>query len=170
MIEAHAGQKRKTDDSPYVVHPIMTALKLAKYKFPEEVVAAGLLHDVLEDTTYPTAKIKKELGNRVLKIIQAVSEDKNMSSWEERKLKYITQVKKNGVAAKAVSIADKIHNLESILAGHKVMGKKIWNKFTRGKDKKIWLESKMLAMFKSTWRHPLISEYAKLIKQVKKLS
>ncbi len=170
MLEAHAGQKRKTDDSPYVVHPIMTAIKLAKHKFPDEVIAAGLLHDVLEDTKYPAAKIKKELGDKVLKIVQTVSEDKSLPSWEERKLKYIARVKAGNSAAKAVSIADKIHNLESILAGHRTMGAKIWNKFTRGKNKKIWLESQMLKMFKSNWKHPMINEYTKLIKQVKKLS
>lgn len=169
MLEAHAGQHRKTDNSPYVVHPIMVAIKLAKAGFGDKIIAAGLLHDVLEDTKYPEIKIKKELGNEVLKIVQAVSEDKNLPSWEERKSKYLKQVAKSSLSAKAVSIADKIHNLESILASYQIMGNKLWGKFTRGKEQKIKLEKELLKMFKKNWHHPLINEYAKLIKQVEKL-
>lgn len=169
MLEAHAGQVRKTDNSPYFVHPIMVALKLAKYKFPDEVIAAGLLHDVLEDTKFPASRIKKEVGIKVLQMVQALSEDKALPNWEERKIKYLNQVAKSSLAIKAVSLADKIHNLESILDGYAVMGKKLWSKFTRGKEQKIKMEKTLLKMFKKNWRHPLINEYAKLINKVAKL-
>nr|HPM28652.1 HD domain-containing protein [Candidatus Portnoybacteria bacterium] len=50
IVTAHANQKRKNDGSPYVVHPLMVAIKLMKYNFSDEVIAAALVHDVLEDT------------------------------------------------------------------------------------------------------------------------
>ncbi|HUR27951.1 MAG TPA: HD domain-containing protein, partial [Planctomycetota bacterium] len=49
-IAAHAGHSRKGDDSsPYVTHPMHVALMLARFGLDDEVIAAGLLHDVAED-------------------------------------------------------------------------------------------------------------------------
>jgi guanosine-3',5'-bis(diphosphate) 3'-pyrophosphohydrolase len=48
----HKDQKRKVDNLPYIVHPVMVALKLAKYGFDDVVIAAALVHDILEDTDF----------------------------------------------------------------------------------------------------------------------
>ncbi len=168
MLVAHGQQKRKTDGSLYVIHPMMVAAKLAKLEFPDEVVAAAMIHDVLEDTDYPEQKLRQELGDKVVDIILPLSEDKSLE-WEDRKQKYIEAVKNASPETKAVSIADKIHNLENIIVTHQTMGADIWTKFNRGKDKKMWFEQEMLKAFKSSWHHPMIAEYEKLIEQVEKL-
>lgn len=169
MLQAHGQQVRKTDGSPYIVHPMMVAKKLARLGFSDEVIAAAFIHDVLEDTDYPEKKLRQELGDKVVNIILPLSEDKKLE-WEERKQKYITDVKNAGPATKAVSIADKIHNLESVIETHKTMGPAIWTKFNRGKEQKIWFEREMLKAFQESWDHPMIAEYEKLIKQVEKLN
>lgn len=58
-VEAHQNQTRKGDDLPFIIHPFMVALKLAKYNFSDTVVAAALAHNVLEDTDYSEEKLKK---------------------------------------------------------------------------------------------------------------
>lgn len=169
MLVAHGNQTRKTDGSPYINHPQAVAAILQKYSFSDTVIAAGLCHDVLEDTNYPPAQLKKELGNEVFEIVESLSEDKSLT-WETRKEKYIEQIKNSSVEAKAVSICDKIHNLESLINTHAKMGTNIWTKFNRGKEKKMWFETAMLKMFQDNWSHPLIAKYANLLQEAKKLN
>lgn len=169
---AHSQQKRKVDDSPYVVHPFMVAMKLAGYGFSDKVIAAALVHDVLEDTSFSAEELRRQLGDEVWDIIKIVAEDKKNAdlAWEERKQGYIEAVRAGSEESKAVSLADKIHNLENLLANYEKFGPGIWEKFNRGKKEKLWFEEEMLKVFKETWRHPMISEYEELISQERGLS
>ncbi len=110
-MKAHDGQTRKTDGSPYIIHPIMVSQLLATYGVDEDVLVAALLHDVLEDTAIEPAEIVAVAGQGPLRIIEAVSEDKALP-WEARKEAYIRQVVASGQAVWFVSVADKIHNAE----------------------------------------------------------
>ncbi len=167
-VIAHKKQVRKTDNSPYVVHPISVAFKLMQNKFSDKIVAAALVHDVLEDTDFSVEKLEKELGKDVLSIVEGVSEKKGLS-WEERKKEYIKSVRNGSEDIKAVSIADKIHNAKSLIAFHKKYGAKTWDKFSRKKEVKLWFENEMLKMFQEAWDHPLIKEYEILVKKMNKL-
>lgn len=68
-----------------------------------------------------------------------------------------------------MAVANKIHNLESLLITYKVQGSELWKKFNRGKEQKLWFEKEVLKMLKETWKHPLIKEYERLINQETKL-
>ena len=138
-LNAHSGQKRKDDNSPYIAHPFMVAIKLAQNGFSEEIIAAALVHDVLEDTNVSENDLRKELGETILNVVKTLSEDKSLP-WEERKKKYIESVRNGSEGAKAVSISDKIHNAEGVLAAYELEGPKIWKYFNRGRDSKIWFE------------------------------
>jgi len=163
-LSAHANQARKADGSPYIIHPIMVAMKLAQHGFSETVIAAALCHDVLEDTDVPEVTLRKELGDEVVDIIIAVSNDDSLP-WEEKKLAYIESVRNGPDGAKAVCIADKMHNMESLLVAYDQQGSELWSKFNRGKNKKVWFEKKVLAMLKQSWDHPLLKEYETLIER-----
>jgi len=167
-VAAHKDQTRKGDDLPYIIHPFMVAIKLAKYNFPDTVIAAALTHDVLEDTEFPEDKLMDELGDEVLEIIKAVTNDDSLP-WEEKKSKYVETVRNGSDGAKAVAVADKIHNLESLLIAYEAQGSELWKKFNRGKEQKLWFEIEVLKMLKETWQHPLIEEYEKLLEQEKEL-
>lgn len=168
-VDAHKAQVRKTDASPYIVHPFMVALMLTKNGFSDEIVAVGLVHDVLEDSTIPLEQLREELGEEIVEIVRAVTEDTSLP-WEERKQKYVEAVRTADIGAKAVSLCDKIHNLECLIAGHEIQGPAIWQKFNRGKEMKLWFEESMLKMFKETWQHPLIDRYESLVEKVKALT
>lgn len=167
-VIAHDKQTRKSDGSPYIVHPFMTALKLLQNNFSDIIISAALVHDVLEDTDFSEKKLRETLGDEVLQIVKAVSEDKALP-WEERKKQYIETVRNAPKGTKAVSIADKIHNLESLMAAHTDQGPEIWNKFNRGKEQKLWFEKEVLKMFKATWQHTLVDEYEALLNKVENL-
>lgn len=167
-VTAHAAQKRKDDDSPYVVHPFMVALMLARRGWSEETVAAALVHDVLEDTDYSEAKLREEMGPAVMAIVDAVTNDDALS-WEDKKKKYIETVRAGSREAKAVATADKIHNAESLIAAHEAQGPDIWKHFNAGREKKLWFENAMLAMLNESWDDPLVGEYAALVERMNAL-
>lgn len=167
-VVAHSGQMRKGDDLPYIIHPFMVALKLAAYNFSNEIIAAALVHDVLEDTDFGQEKLKEELGEEVLEIVKSVTNDDTLP-WEEKKKRYIETVRSGSVGVKAVAVADKIHNLESIMIAYTEQGPEVWKRFNRGREDKIWFEEEVLKMLKETWQHPLIKEYEHLLEQEKSL-
>lgn len=164
-LAAHAQQVRKTDDSPYIVHPVMVALLLARHGFEEPVIAAALVHDVLEDTNVAEGTLRRELGDEIADLVKTVSEDKTLP-WEERKRAYIQHVRVGSEGAKAISVADKIHNLQSLLAGHAQQGSSVWEKFNRGKEEKLWFEREMLRALQENWHHPLVDEYARSVERM----
>jgi (p)ppGpp synthase/HD superfamily hydrolase len=168
-VVAHKDQVRKSDGSPYVVHPIMCAMLLQRHGFPEVVVAATLVHDVLEDTPVTEEELRRELGNEVVDLVCMVTEDKSLE-WRARKERYVDMVRNTSEGVKAVSLADKIHNMCSLLDAYEAEGPMLWGKFNRGKEDKLWFEESMLAMFRETWDHPLIEEYAVLIEKMHALT
>lgn len=163
-IEAHAGQMRK-DGPPYILHPFMVALLLEKHGFSDIVIAAALTHDVLEDTNVSEEELRAALGEEVVSLVKTVSYDKSLS-WEDKRVKYIESVRQGSDGAKAICIADKIHNAESLLIAYEKEGADVWKHFNRGKDKKVWFESEMLKMFQEMWTHPLVEEYASLVEKM----
>jgi len=167
-VLAHEGKTRKGDGLPYIIHPFMVALKLAKYNFSDTIIAAALTHDVLEDTEFPEDKLRDEIGEEVLEIVKTVTNDDSLP-WEEKKKKYVETVRNGSEGVKAVAVADKIHNLESLLIAHAEQGPELWKKFNRGKEQKLWFENEVLKMLKETWQHPLIEEYEHLLNQEKEL-
>ena len=166
--QMHDGQLRKETPIPYITHPVAVALNLAKHGFAENVIAAALVHDVLEDTNMTRALLEKELGVEVVTIVMSLSEDKSLP-WEERKRNYIETIRSSDANVKAVSIADKIHNAESMLIAYSIQGENLWQMFARGKQQQQWFMNELLAMFEETWDHPLNSEYRKLVEAICRL-
>src|SRR3954469_9106427 len=73
--ERHAGQRRAADSAPFVLHPLEVAALLHTTGAPDHVVAAGMLHDVLEKTDTDSADIEVRCGRRVSDLVEAVSEN-----------------------------------------------------------------------------------------------
>jgi (p)ppGpp synthase/HD superfamily hydrolase len=166
--QAHKDQVRKQDGSPYIVHPMMVAKILSDHGFSAEVVAAGLVHDVLEDTVVTEDELRAELGDEVTDIVTAVSEDKDLP-WEKRKEQYVEAVVSAGEAVWAVSVADKIHNAESLSMHYQKVGSAVWQVFNRGKEKKVWFERLLLTKLREVWHHPLLDEYGRLVEELESL-
>lgn len=87
--KAHAGQNRKGTDIPYIMHPFHVALILDRHGYPEDVVIAGVLHDVLEDTDHAEASLRAEFGDEVVRLVKSVTEVKTEGGtkrpWRVRK-------------------------------------------------------------------------------------
>jgi (p)ppGpp synthase/HD superfamily hydrolase len=106
--ESHSGQTRDIDDIPFVTHPVEVACLLYEAGYPDEVVAAGVLHDVLEDTDTEPADIAERFGSEVSELVRAVSDDPSIADDAERKAALRRQVGQAGERAAAIFAADKV--------------------------------------------------------------
>lgn len=138
-IKAHHGQMRKSDlEKPMIIHPINVANILAEYGFDDNVVSAGYLHDVVEDTKYEINDIKEKFGDDIASLVFNASEpDKNLS-WEERKTHTIQNTKKLNLRHKAVICADKISNLEDLRIISEIKQKYDFSSFKKGQKEQKW--------------------------------
>jgi (p)ppGpp synthase/HD superfamily hydrolase len=104
----HAGQRRDVDDLPFVTHPVEVACLLHEAGYSDEVVAAGVLHDVLEDTDAELSELEAHFGSRVAELVAAVSDDSAIEDHGERKAALRRQVALAGECAAVVFAADKV--------------------------------------------------------------
>lgn len=118
-LEAHEGQKRASGE-PYIIHPIHAALTLADMSLPVCIIAAGLLHDVPEDTAHTLDEIEKEFGPEITKLVAGITK---LGKIKYRGIeRYIENLRKMFLAmaedARVVVIkfADRLHNLETLSA------------------------------------------------------
>jgi (p)ppGpp synthase/HD superfamily hydrolase len=155
--KAHNGQFRKTDLSvPYIYHPISVGVILLRAGFSEEVVIAGILHDVIEDCGVTAEEVLSIFGSSVTNMILAVSEDKR-DSWEKRKADYLEKIISSSSDIKAISAADKLHNIHSMI---KLIrnGGNIDNLFKRDKKTTIEHYVKYVEVLSKSWSSPLVDE------------
>ena len=138
-IKAFGNKVRKAEpEKESVLHSIDVGYKLMKYGFDDNVVAAGYLHDVVEDTDYTIEDIKNIFGDDIASLVKGATEEDRSLSWEERKQGTIKRIKNLDLRHKAVITCDKLSNTEDLLNYFGRIGKEDYSSFTRGKDKKIW--------------------------------
>ena len=114
----HVQQKRKSDGSPYINHLIEVAAlltEIAGIDDPDELSAA-ILHDILEDTDVTRDEIYKACGNRVLELVEALSDDKSLSLYERRE-KVLRVLPKKPSSVKRIKLADLCSNASAIPSG-----------------------------------------------------
>lgn len=164
---AHKNQTRKGTPVPYIIHPVMVAHLLQKYGASDTVIAAALVHDVLEDTPITLDELRSELGEDIAHIVELLSEDKSLP-WKERKNAYKENVRTGGEDVQVVSLGDKVHNLASLLDEYEERGEELWSVFNASKEDKLWFEEEMLKVF-SDLPHPLVEEYRALVGRLRAL-
>lgn len=142
--KAHKGQIRKSDkEKPMIIHPINVANILETYNYDDNVVAAGYLHDVLEDTKYKEEDLLRKFNKDIVSLVLGATEPDKSLSWEERKRHTINTIKNLDLRHKAVVCADKISNLEDIRIIFEIKGEKDFSAFKRGYDKQKWYYSEI---------------------------
>lgn len=168
---AHRGQRRKTGDVPYIAHPVAVAMLLQRMGCDETVVAAGLLHDTVEDTPVTLGQIRDQFGDEVADIVAGCTElPKGKNQWPVRKRQMIASLRDAPLAVKLVSAADKYHNLSHTLYTERTSGPALWRKFGRGKEEQAWyyrsvLDS-LLANVEQPERYPIFAMLAEIIDQL----
>lgn len=133
--EAHFGQRRKGCDVPFIVHPMEVAAIAASMTEDRHVIAAAVLHDVLEDTPSTAAAIRDLFGEDVLSLIMGDTEDKReemdpRDSWLLRKQETVDYVKNRAaLRERIVVLSDKLANLRSMARDFDRLGSALWERF-----------------------------------------
>jgi (p)ppGpp synthase/HD superfamily hydrolase len=144
---AHDGQQRKDNGAPYLTHPLRVAQLVEEASFDEEVVAAALLHDVVEDSEINLSDIARRFGPRVAEIVSALTEDGSIENYEQRKAEHRDRVEAAGPDAVAVYTADKLANLRDMRGLYAAIGERAAERFTAPLDlrARLWLEDAAMA-------------------------
>ena len=136
--QAHDGQYRKGTTIPYITHPVAVGMILMRAGYSDDLVAAGILHDTVEDTEITLEDIERQFGSQIAQIVAGCSEPDKSLSWEERKEHTIEFLKTASPEIRAAACADKLHNVRSLIDDYQRYGDEIWNRFKRGKEKQEW--------------------------------
>jgi (p)ppGpp synthase/HD superfamily hydrolase len=137
--EAHAGQRRKDDGSPYISHPVAVASVLHDAGFREQVIAAALLHDVVEDTELSSEEVAAQFCDEVAELVDVLSENEDIEDFAERKRDHREQVEEAGREAVAIYIADKLSNLNDMRGIYAEEGEAIASRFAAPLDVRVEL-------------------------------
>lgn len=142
--KAHNGQMRKSTNIPYITHPFAVGMLLQQLNCSDDVIAAGILHDTIEDTDATYEQLVQEFGEKIAKLVLAASEHDKSLPWEERKQHTIDSLKNASLEEIQIIIADKLHNLRTIREELVSQGDVVWSRFNRGKKQQHWYYSSIV--------------------------
>jgi GTP pyrophosphokinase len=117
-FEAHAGQVRESGE-PYVKHPLEVAQILTKLKLDVPSIAAGLLHDTVEDTNYTQAQIKEQFTEEIAKLVEGVTKISKIPfrSQEEKQAENFRKMivfMADDIRVVLIKLADRLHNMRTL--------------------------------------------------------
>ena len=110
----HAGQYREIDHAPFIDHGIEVGWLLRRDGQPDEVIAAGLLHDVLEKTATTSAELHRRFGANIARLVESVSDDPSLGDYKSRKRDLRDRVARADPGTRAVFAADKIAKVREL--------------------------------------------------------
>lgn len=161
--EVDQKQKRKGKDVAYVTHPIHVGFILAKAGASDEVVAAGFLHDTLEDSAEETKVTKEELiaefGQEVADLVDAVTEKNRNLSWEERKRAAMKEIALFSPNKLLVKSGDVISNTTELLSDFWNDGDATFKRFNASKQEIVHHSQEVIKTIMTAWPdNPLLPD------------
>jgi (p)ppGpp synthase/HD superfamily hydrolase len=161
---------------PYVTHLMGTMCILARLGARDEILAAALLHDYLEDVPDPDGRttIREAVGSEVLELVLEVTENKRPEledaiTWEIRKTEQLKRIGRMPEDAVLIKAADVLHNLQSLLSdldAAKEIGS-VWEKLNASPDRQLWYFESVLGATRSRLgSHTLVCELETAISRV----
>ena len=155
----HALQRRESDGAPFIEHPLEVARLLLDAGCSDVVVAAGLLHDVVEDTPVSLEELRACFGAQVATLVKAVTEDPRIQSYRRRKRMLREQVRSAGGDAALVFAADKIAKVRELACGVTARGQRVdHHRSEHGRHLRLEHYQQSLAMLQHVIpRHPLVT-------------
>jgi guanosine-3',5'-bis(diphosphate) 3'-pyrophosphohydrolase len=135
---AHAGQIRNgSGGMPYIEHPVAVAELLAAHGFDDEVLAAALLHDVVEDSAISVEQVRERFGEPVAALVEALTDDETIEPYERRKDEHRRRVAAAGPDALAIYAADKLTNVRALRGAYARQGETVDEEFKVPLDVKV---------------------------------
>ena len=135
--KAHDGMRRRKSEIPYILHPMEVAAILGTMTDDQEVIAAGLLHDVVEDAGITIEALGEKFGKRVMELVASETENKREDlppedTWRIRKEESLEDLRRtDDIGVLMVWMGDKLANMRAIYRDWKVEGNAMWQRFNQ---------------------------------------
>jgi (p)ppGpp synthase/HD superfamily hydrolase len=174
----HAGQRRKGGEIPYLSHLLGVSALVIEDGGSEDEAIAALLHDAVEDQggMERLAEIRDRYGDEVAYIVEKCSDSdgSEKSPWRGRKERYIAALREErSPSVHRVSVADKVHNLRSIVRDYRANKEFLWNIFSPGAQNakaQLWYYRSLVLAYKAAGcEGPLYDELARLVRDLERL-
>lgn len=167
---AHAGLERKGKNLPYIVHPLESLAIVASMTTDQEMLAAAVLHDVVEDTDTTVDQLMKEFGERVTMLVLADTNapSQKFDTWNSKKEAAAKRLKSASLEAKMVAIGDKLSNLRTIYVDYLAIGDELWRRFKApgGRSDIAWYYRLLAEALSDLAGTPPYEEYRRLLERV----
>lgn len=172
-VNAHSGYMRKGSKIPYILHPLEAAAIVAAITEDERVIAAAVLHDVVEDTYVTIEEVKEKFGCFVAGLVAAETENKREGeskeeTWRIRKQETIDHLMYSpSREVKILTLGDKLSNMRAIYKDHKAVGNEVWLRFNqKDSNEHAWYYKAVLEVTSDLHQYPAWQELRKLVTEV----
>ena len=161
--ELDTKKRRKGTEIPYVTHPLTVGLILGKVTDDENIIVAGLLHDIIEDCepygTITKESLAKGFNVEVARMVDDVTEQDKRLPWIERKMAALKHIKNMKHDSMLVKSADVLHNLSELNEDIKNNGPYVLDRFNATREETIAQYKKLIPELAKYWHeNPLISD------------
>jgi (p)ppGpp synthase/HD superfamily hydrolase len=135
---AHAGQIRNgSGGRPYIEHPLAVGEQLAAHGYSDTILAAALLHDVVEESDTRVEEIRERFGDQVADLVAALTDAEEIESYTRRKQVHRAEVEAAGRDAMAIYAADKLANIRALRRVYGVQGEAVGEELKAPLDVKV---------------------------------
>lgn len=168
----HDGQLRDSTHIPYILHPLEAGMIVAGIKEDDELIAAAILHDTLEDTSATVDDLRKLFSQRVIDLVMGDTENKREElpselTWDIRKQETIDYLNnKATLDEKIVCMGDKLSNIRAIHRDYNTIGDKLWKRFSAPMNRQAWYYLSLIECFKDLKDTEAFKEYKYLAEDV----
>ena len=152
-VKAHDGMRRKKSEAPYILHPIEAAVIVGTMSDDQNLIAAAVLHDVVEDAGITIEEVEEKFGSRVRELVESETEDKRADlppadTWRTRKEESLAALKNTqDIGVLMVWLGDKLANMRSIYRDWKVEGDAMWQRFNqKNVSEQAWYYSSIVKL------------------------
>ena len=170
--KAHQNVERREKGFPYIVHPMEAMSIVATMTSDQELLAAAVLHDVVEDTDITLDELKAEFGERVARLVALESDNMDPGyrkdlSWREKKILGLKRIKNSDKDAQIVALGDKLSNMRAIHLDWLKDHEKIFERFHES-DPSVhaWRYYQLSNCFDKLEGYPALEEFKYLVRDV----
>ena len=171
--EAHDGALRKGGHLPYILHVMEKAEIVATMTEDEDVLAAAVLHDVLEDTAVTEEMLRQTVGGHVTELVLAVTENKRPGqpaeeTWRIRKQESVDKLlTERRLEVKMIALGDKLSNIRALQRDYDLLGERVWERFNnKNKTDQGWYYQAVTDALQDLNTYPAWRELSSLVWEV----
>ena len=140
-VEKHRNGLRKGTRMPYIVHPLEVMHNLLLMGADKKLMAAGVLHDTVEDTDATLEIIAEKFGHEIASLVASHTEEDKSLPWKRRKEIALEHLSHASKREQMLVLADKLSNMRAIARDYESIGEKLWERFNKGKADQAWYYS-----------------------------